>query len=181
MRSMGRLVGGSCFVALAVASGALAWAAAPDLRGAAGLAGSSDAAGVAGPLGPDAFSALPAYFKRVTFNRNQLGQYQDIAMKLPAGRYLVEVVTSHAPAGSRPDCAGVSFPLVPSVVEGRSFTGYVPVANDGRSPASSGLPAATRPRPTTCSTYPWARSPAPVRPRSTHEDHFNFGPAREAR
>jgi hypothetical protein len=130
MNRKSRIVGGSCVIALVVAGGALGWTAIPRAGGVIAAAGSKGDTGVAGPLGPDGFSAFPTYFKRVTFTHDQLGQFQDIAIHLPAGRYLVEVVTSHGPSGSRPDCAGVSFPLVPSAVPG-SFTGYAPVASDG--------------------------------------------------
>jgi hypothetical protein len=130
MPDAGRVGAGATLVAVALAGGAAVWAAAADSAQPTPVI-SSSAAGVAGPLGPDAFAAIPAYFKRVTFSRDQLGQYQEIAMKLPAGRYLVEVLTAGAQAGSRPDCAGVSFPLVPSLIEGKSFVGYVPVRDDG--------------------------------------------------
>ncbi|MCW2546999.1 MAG: hypothetical protein JWN96_1459 [Mycobacterium sp.] len=130
MNRKSRIVGGSCVFALVVAGGAIGWTVIPGAGGAISAAGSNGDSGVAGPLGPDAFSAFPTYFKRVTFTQDQLGQFQDIAIHLPAGRYLVEVLTSRGPSGSRPDCAGVAFPLVPSVIQG-SFTGYVPVAKDG--------------------------------------------------
>ena len=139
-----RRVVGACLAALVAAGGALAYATSPDGSTSRPAAlPSRSAAGLAGPLGPDGFSAVAAYFKQVTFTHDELGQYQEIAMKLPAGRYLVEVLTSNAPTGSRPDCAGVSFPLVPSVVEGKSFVGYAPVGADGDSAAVSCYERAT--------------------------------------
>jgi len=123
---------GSGFIALVVAGGVLAATAGSESPAAAGPPDAPRSAGLAGPLGPDAFSAVATYYKQVTFTQDQLGQFQDITMSLPAGRYRVDVITSEGPSSSRPDCAGVAFPLVPSVVAGSfSFTGYVPVANDG--------------------------------------------------
>ena len=84
--------------------------------------------GAAGPLGPAAFSAVPSYWKRVTFATDQLGQYQDIAAHLPAGTYLVKVATRAAAGGGAADCMGLAFALAPSA---GSFSGYVVVPHDG--------------------------------------------------
>ncbi len=103
--------------------------------GLAGVARATAAAGadvgLAGPLGPQKLAALPSYFKRVTFAASELSQYQGITAHLPAGKYLVLIVTKGAPGGRRPDCLGVSFPLAPSIEKGRGFRGYVSVAADG--------------------------------------------------
>ena len=79
---------------------------------------------------------MPSYFKRVTFAGDQLGQSQVISARLPAGRYLVEVLTPNTPALS-PDCLGVSFPLVPPTGDGSGYRGYVSVAKDGDAAAVS--------------------------------------------
>jgi hypothetical protein len=116
--------------AVLVAGGVwLAIAAAPETAGA--TAQSTSDLGLAGPLGPQAFSAIPSYFKQVTFSRSQLGQFQYIDAHLPAGRYLVQVQAVNPPAGGSPDCAGVAFPLVPSSTDRTSFRGYVSVVSAG--------------------------------------------------
>jgi hypothetical protein len=123
------LVGGTLALAIVVASTSVAWSkpVLPD-----GTTNSPDPAsttGIAGPVGPQQITPVAAYFKRVTYTSDELGQYQETAAKLPAGRYLVEVLTPHA--ASEPDCLGVSFPLAPPHGNATAFTGYVTVANNG--------------------------------------------------
>ncbi len=90
--------------------------------------------GVAGPLGPQAFSAVPAYFRAETFTAGELGQYQDVSSRLPAGRYLLDLKVTATASSGEPDCLGVSFPLAKarfpssSQVRHQEFTGYVTVA-----------------------------------------------------
>ncbi len=122
-------VGGALAVAIVVASTSVAWSkpVLPD-----GTTFSPDPAsttGIAGPLGPQQISPVAAYFKRVTYTVDELGQYQYVDTKLPAGRYLVEVLAPHA--SSPPDCLGVSFPLVPPHGTATAFTGHVTVAKSG--------------------------------------------------
>ncbi|HEX4017118.1 MAG TPA: hypothetical protein VHX15_10310 [Frankiaceae bacterium] len=123
------LVGAVLAVAVVVASTSVAWSkpVLPD-----GTSYSPDPAsttGITGPAGPQQISPVAAYFKRVTYTVDELGQYQETGLKLPAGRYLVEVTTPHA--ASPPDCLGVSFPLVPPHGTETAFTGYVTVAKSG--------------------------------------------------
>jgi hypothetical protein len=127
------IVGGSLTLAVAVAGGVLACTV-PSGSGSAEPAatkGFRADVGAAGPLGPKAFSLVPSYFQRVTFDSRQLGQFQDIHAHLPAGKYLVKIETRGALNGTGPDCMGVSFPLAQSVAGGKGFRGYVSVARDG--------------------------------------------------
>lgn len=124
-----RLVAGALAVATVIAGGAIAWGAAP--AGSPRSPRPTSDVGIAGPLGPQAITAFPSYFKRVTFGADELGQAQEIAAHLPVGRYLVQVITPDSADGSTPDCMGVSFPLVPPVSKGTAFTGYVSVAKAG--------------------------------------------------
>ncbi len=144
IRRKQRFIAGSLAIATVVAGGSVAWAACP--AGSGGSSGPTSDVGVAGPLGPQAITAFPSYFKRVTFAADELGQAQEIAAHLPVGRYLVQVIAPHAPDGSSPDCMGVSFPLAPPAGpgdEGKAFTGYVSVAKDGdTATVSCYLPAA---------------------------------------
>ena len=93
------------------------------------VSGPQSDVGVAGPLGPQGISVVPSYFKRVTFSAEQIGQAQQIAAHLPAGKYLVEVRAPSAPTGNGSDCLGVAFPLSQSLHNERDFTGYVSVAH----------------------------------------------------
>jgi len=131
VKRKGLLVGGSLILAIALSGGSVAWASIPrgpeDGAFSKGVGGD---VGVAGPLGPQGFAGIASYFKRVTFTFEELGQPQEIAAHLPAGRYLVELLALNAPAHS-PDCAGVSFPLVPAADVSMGYTGYATVANDG--------------------------------------------------
>jgi hypothetical protein len=123
------LVGAALAFALVVAGASMA-SSEPVLPD--GTTSSPDPAsttGIAGPAGPQEITPVAGYFKRVTYTSDELGQYQETAAKLPAGRYLVEVLTPHA--ASAPDCLGVSFPLVPPHGDATAFTGYVSVARNG--------------------------------------------------
>jgi hypothetical protein len=131
LNQRGLLAAASLALVFAAAGGAVAWSASPGADRVTRPPGDAAGAGhfgIAGPFGPQAITAFPSYFKRVTFANNQLGQSQIISAQLPAGRYLVEVLT---PGGGRPDCMGVSFPLVPPIEDGMDFRGYVTVTGAG--------------------------------------------------
>ncbi len=134
------LAAGSLALMVTVAGGAVAWSAGRPTR----AAGSGDRltsplgdVGIAGPLGPQAIAAVPSYFKRVSFTPDQLGQSQVISSDLPVGRYLVEVLTPNTQGGRRPDCMGISFPLVPPVDGISGFRGYVSVTTSDKAAAVS--------------------------------------------
>jgi hypothetical protein len=123
---------GSVALAIAVAGGAVAWSTTSGVRHPGDrVTGPPSDVGIAGPLGPQQITAFPSYFKRVTFANNELGQSQVISAHLPPGEYLVEVLTPNTPSSARPDCMGVSFPLVPPADVGMSFRGFVTVAKAG--------------------------------------------------
>ena len=129
------IVAGSLCFALTAVSTATVWAVLAS--GAQTHALPSAASGfradvaIAGPLTVGAFSAVPSYWKHVTFATDELDQYRDIAARLPAGNYFVKVQARSARSGRSslgPDCMGVAFALAPS---GSSFRGYVSVPHDG--------------------------------------------------
>ena len=123
------LVGGALTLAIVVTSASVAWSRPVPPDGASSSPDPPDTTGIAGPIGPQQISPVAAYFKRVTYSSDELGQYQETAAQLPAGRYLVEVLTPQT-AGT-PDCLGVSFPLRPPRAPGAPYTGYVTVAKGG--------------------------------------------------
>jgi hypothetical protein len=126
------IIGGFLVTVFVMAGGAVALAvliAGPSEQTTAGVSGFHADVGVSGPLGPAAFSALPSYFKTVTFERDQLSQFQDIDAHLPVGKYLVTIRPRNTSSVSAPDCMGVSFPLTQSVAG--AFQGYVSVAANG--------------------------------------------------
>jgi hypothetical protein len=129
MRRKRLVIGGALVLAIVVASTSVA-ASKPVLPdGTTSSPNRASTTGIAGPAGPQQISPIAAYFKRVTFSSDELGQSQEIEAKLPAGRYLVEVLTPHA--ASTPDCLGVSFPLAPPHADTPAFNGYVSVAENG--------------------------------------------------
>jgi hypothetical protein len=123
------LIGGALTFALIVASTSVSWSKPVLPDGTTSSPDPPSTTGIAGPAGPQQISPVAAYFKRVTYSSDELGQYQETAAKLPAGRYLVEVLTPRA--SSTPDCLGVSFPLVPPHGSATAFTGYVSVVKNG--------------------------------------------------
>lgn len=129
MKRTTALVSGA-LVAVAVAAGiSVAIVSTPEAARASASFG--DDVGVAGPFGPQAFSAIPSYFRQVTFLRSQLGEYQYIDAHLPEGRYLVQVRAVNSPAGDTPDCAGVAFALAQSPSDRTTFRGYAVVERAG--------------------------------------------------
>ena len=122
------LVGGTLALAIVVASTSVAWSKTVLPDGSGLSPDPAGTTGIAGPLGPQQISPVAGYFKRVTYTGDELGQSQDIETRLPAGRYLVAVLTPHATGGV--DCLGVSFPLVPPHGRASAFTGYVSVARN---------------------------------------------------
>ncbi len=123
------LIGGALALAVVVAGTSVAWSRQVLPDGTTRSADPPGTTGIAGPAGPQQISPVAAYFRRVTYSSDQLGQAQETSARLPAGRYLVEVLATRA--ASAPDCMGVSFPLVPPATSGAAFTGYVTVANTG--------------------------------------------------
>jgi hypothetical protein len=134
------LAAGSLVLMVAVAGAAVAWSSgrpAPAAGSGDRLTSPLGGVGIAGPLGPQAIAAIPSYFKRVSFTPGQLGQSQVISTDLPVGRYLVEVLTPNTSRGRRPDCMGISFPLVPPVDGVSGFRGYVSVTASDKAAAVS--------------------------------------------
>ena len=141
------LIGGALALGVVLASTSVAWSKPVLPDGSSFSPDPANATGIAGPLGPQRITPVAAYFKRVTFTRDEIGQSHEIETKLPAGRYLVEVLTPHSVGAA--DCLGVSFPLVPPSGAAGAFNGYVSVARNG-DPVSiacyeraSGAPAAS--------------------------------------
>ena len=72
---------------------------------------------------------MAAYFKRVNYDSFQRSPSQTAGVRLPAGRYLVEVVPPRS--ADTVDCLGVSFPLVPPHGANPTYTGYLTIAHSG--------------------------------------------------
>jgi hypothetical protein len=158
------IVSGSLALAIGAAGGAVVWIpSGPGPVRRAATSGFQGDVGVAGPFGLDAFSLVPAYFKRVRFSGSQLGQFQDIDAHLPAGKYLVKIRTRSSAGGEGPDCMGVSFPLAQSVAGGKAFRGYVSVPHDGDATTVS---CYEQPASTTTSTATYDLFYIPIVPKS---------------
>jgi hypothetical protein len=123
------LAGGVLAVAIVIATTSVCWSRPVLPTGTTRGTDPPSITGIAGPAGPLQISPVAAYFKRVTYPSDELGQNQEAGAALPAGRYLVEVLTPGAV--TPPDCLGVSFPLVPPHGTHTAFTGYVTVAKSG--------------------------------------------------
>jgi hypothetical protein len=123
------LAGGVLTVAIVIATTSVSWSGPVLPTGQPPGTDPPSITGIAGPAGPLQLSPVAAYFKRVTYPSDELGQDQEAGVQLPAGRYFVEVLT---PGAVNPaDCLGVSFPLVPPHGTDTAFTGYVTVAKSG--------------------------------------------------
>ncbi len=123
------LLAGVLTLAIVVASTAVSWSRPVVPDGPPASADRAVTVGIAGPAGPAQLSPVPAYYKRATYAGYQLRQFQTIGLRLPAGRYLIDV---RSPASvDAADCLGVSFPLVPPHDANPTYTGYVTVARSG--------------------------------------------------
>jgi hypothetical protein len=123
------LVGGLLTLAIVIASTSVSWSRPVVPDGATRGTDPPSTSGIAGPAGPQQISPVAAYFKRVTYQGFETTQSQTAGIRLPAGRYLVEVVSPGSVDAS--DCLGVSFPLVPPHDANPAYTGYVTVAPGG--------------------------------------------------
>ena len=118
------LAGGVLTLAIIVASTSVSWSR-PVVPDGANVPDPGNVFGVAGPAGPEQFSPIATYFKRATYRGNERRQFHMISAPLPAGRYLVEVLTPGSTDAV--DCMGVTFALVPSHDKLIAYTGYVTV------------------------------------------------------
>ena len=123
------VVGGLLTIAIIIASTSVSWSRPVVPDGSTRGTDPPSTSGVAGPAGPQQISPVAAYFKRVTYQSFQLSQFQTAGIRLPAGRYLVEVISPGSVDAA--DCLGVSFPLVPPHDGNPAYTGYVTVARSG--------------------------------------------------
>jgi hypothetical protein len=123
------LVAGLLTLAIVIAGTSVSWSRPVVPDGSTRGAASPSISGISGPAGPQQISPVAAYFRRVTYASYQLSQFQTTGIRLPAGRYLVEVLSPGAVDAA--DCLGVSFPLVPPHDSNPAYTGYVTVAHSG--------------------------------------------------
>jgi hypothetical protein len=123
------LVGSVLTLAIVLASTAVSWSRPVVPDGAARGDDPPNTTGIAGPAGPQQISPVAAYYKRATYSSYQLSQFQTTGARLPAGRYLIEVLSPGALDAV--DCLGVSFPLVPPQGSDSAYHGYVTVAKSG--------------------------------------------------
>jgi hypothetical protein len=123
------LVAGLLALAIVVASTSVTWSRPVLPDGSSRGADPRSASGVAGPAGPQQISPVAAYFKRIPYDSFLRSASQTAGVRLPAGRYLVEVVPPRS--ADAVNCVGVSFPLAPPHGASRTFTGYLTVAHAG--------------------------------------------------
>jgi hypothetical protein len=123
------LLGGVLTLAIVIATTSVSWSRPVIPDGSAPGGGAPITAGLAGPAGPQRFSPVASYYTRAKYEGYQLSQFQTISARLPAGRYLVEVISPGAVDAA--DCLGVAFPLVPPHDSNPAYTGYVTVARSG--------------------------------------------------
>src|SRR4051812_40006979 len=105
------LVAGLLTLAIVIAGTSVSWSRPFLPDGSSRGTDPPSSSGIAGPAGPEQISPVAAYFKRVTYQGYQLSDFQTAGIRLPAGRYLVEVTSPGSVDAV--DCLGVSFPLVP--------------------------------------------------------------------
>ncbi len=123
------LVAGLLTFVIVIASTSVSWSRPVVPDGSTRGVAPPDISGIAGPAGPQQISPVAAYFKRVSYDTFQRNESQTAAIRLPAGRYLVEVIPPRT--GETLDCLGVSFPLAPPRGANPTYSGYLTIAHSG--------------------------------------------------